>query len=997
MYLNCHSQFSFKYGVMSIPQLINEAVKKKIDALVLTDINCTAGVYPFIKAAYAAGIHPVIGIDFRNGSQQKYIGIAKSPRGYHQLNKHLSLLNQTKQAVPNRAPEMEDTFIIYPFSESVFHLRENEYIGVSFKDLNHLHRSQWKHHTHKLVLLHPVTFTSQLDFNAHRLLRCIDGNILLSQLNKMDQGQISDQFLSYPELIKKYDQYHFLLTNAQQLIEQCHFSFYFKGLKNKKYFTASEKEDVSQLRMLTEAGALKRYKVITPIVRERIEKEFDLIIKKNFVAYFLINYDIVRYAKSRGFYHVGRGSGANSVIAYCLEITNVDPIELDLYFERFINLFRDSPPDFDIDFSWKDRDEVISYIFQKYNSPHSQHVCLLATHNTFQTNSSFRELAKVFGLPKEDIENIIQLHKDNQPLPDQISTTVAKYAQFITDLPSHLSIHAGGILISEDPIYDYTALDYPPKGFPISNFDMITADEINLHKFDILSQRGLGHIKESLDIIQKNRNIEIDINDVDRFKQDEKIKELLREGKTIGCFYVESPAMRMLLSKLQDDSYLGLVAASSIIRPGVARSGMMREYISRHREFKKTGIKGNDIMWELMPDTYGVMVYQEDVIKVAHHFAGIDPDAADILRRGMSGKFRSREEFERVKNSFFSNAAKKKRPLEQTTEVWRQIESFAGYSFAKGHSASFAIESYQSLYLKAYYPLEFMVAVINNFGGFYHTELYIHEAKRLGAQIQSVDINISQYYTLLIDKTIYLGFAHLKFIRDELKKQILHERNINGSFTSLHDFMKRIEIQPDQLKIMIKIDAFRFTGKTKEQLLWESNYRLSFPQDPIVKHHALFKKDTFEDKVLPDLASANRREELLYQLEAYEFPLHSPFLLPKDQHLKSIKAKSIPQNKGNLVQIIGYLVTYKNTRTVKNERMYFGTFMDKHGDWIDTIHFPNSIKKHNFKGKAIYLIRGIVEEEYNFFAINVSYMQRVEYWNKQDEMRGLYTESQKIA
>ena len=215
----------------------------------------------------------------------------------------------------------------------------------------------------------------------------------------------------------------------------------------------------------------------------------------------------------------------------------------------------------------------------------------------------------------------------------------------------------------------------------------------------------------------------IDIHDIKRFKQDEKIKYLLKNAKAIGCFYVESPAMRMLLKKLQVATYLGLVAASSVIRPGVSKSGMMREYILRYRKPERRK-DAHPILLEIMPETYGVMVYQEDVIKVAHYFGGLNLGEADMLRRGMSGKFRSRDEFMKVKNQFFENCKTKGHSLELTSEIWRQIESFAGYAFAKGHSASYAVESYQSLFLKAYYPLEYMVATINNFGGFYYVELY---------------------------------------------------------------------------------------------------------------------------------------------------------------------------------------------------------------------------------------------------------------------------------
>ena len=343
--------------------------------------------------------------------------------------------------------------------------------------------------------------------------------------------------------------------------------------------------------------------------------------------------------------------------------------------------------------------------------------------------------------------------------PDHLSQLVLKYSQLIHGKPNHLSIHAGGILITEKPIHSFTATDLPPKGFPTTQFDMHIAEDVGLYKFDILGQRGLAKIKEALTIIRENRPEEaaIDIHHVTTFIKDKTVNTLVKKAQCLGCFYVESPAMRMLLKKLEVDNYLGLVAASSIIRPGVANSGMMREYILRHQDRSRLS-EAHPVLLEIMPETYGVMVYQEDVIKVAHYFADLTLGEADVLRRGMSGKFRSREEFQRVRQKFMDNCRKKGYKDAVTQDVWRQIESFAGYAFAKGHSASYAVESYQSLFLKTYYPLEFMVAVLNNGGGFYHPEIYIHEIHMFGGSIHPPCINRSDVVTTIAGKAVFLGF-----------------------------------------------------------------------------------------------------------------------------------------------------------------------------------------------------------------------------------------------
>jgi Bacterial DNA polymerase III alpha subunit finger domain/Bacterial DNA polymerase III alpha NTPase domain len=400
---------------------------------------------------------------------------------------------------------------------------------------------------------------------------------------------------------------------------------------------------------------------------------------------------------------------------------------------------------------------VQDYIFKRYGK---NHAALLGATSTFRDKSIIRELGKVFGLPKEEIDLLVN-DPGNSYNNYDTANMIRTLGQEVLDFPNMRTIHAGGMLVTEEPITYFAALDMPPKGFLTTQWDMYIAEEMGFEKLDILSQRGIGHIKEAVEIIVDNGGKEIDIHQVDRFFADPKVRQQLKDGETIGCFYIESPAMRGLLKKLRCDNYISLVAASSIIRPGVAKSGMMREYIRRfHHPNDFTYL--HPVLKEQLSETYGVMVFQEDVIKVAHHFAGLDLAEADVLRRAMSGKFRSLREFRLIEEKYFANCRELGRSDEVAAEVWRQIESFAGYSFSKAHSASYAVESFQSLYLKAHHPLEFMVAVINNFGGFYHTWVYFNEAQRQGATIELPCINRSLLHTRIIGTTIFMGFVHVQ-------------------------------------------------------------------------------------------------------------------------------------------------------------------------------------------------------------------------------------------
>ena len=973
MYLNCHTYYSLRYGTIKPEKLLAITSKNGVQTLALTDINNTSACLDFVRLSKKYDIKPVLGVDFRNGTQQQFVMLAKNNNGFQNINNYLStFLHNTTIKIPNTAPQLQDTFVIYPYSKDFnYNLKDHEFLGIKPEELNRLKFSKWNRLRSKLVILKTVSFENRRGFNTHRLLRAIDNNTLLSKLPKTEQGNENDLMLPYNELCEAYEEFPQLIENTKVILNNCFISFDFsqETPNNQKSYTKSEAADYKLLEKLTYEGLKYRYESPNETILNRIKKELHIIKEKGFVAYFLINWRILEYARSKGYFYVGRGSGANSIIAYLLRITDVDPIELDLYFERFINLFRKNPPDFDIDFSWTDRDDITNFIFNNFKN-----VALLTVYNTFKFRASVRELGKVFGLPKSEMDMLTRGRYNFNTL-DKLSQLVLIYSKRIEGFPNYLGIHASGIVISEKPIHYYTATFLPPKGYATTQFDMVVAEDIGLYKFDILSQRGLGKIKDAVEIVKYNHPEEerIDIHNIKRFKQDERIKDLLRNAKAIGCFYVESPAMRMLLKKLRVDNYLGLVAASSVIRPGVAKSGMMREYILRYR-YPERRNDAHPVLLDLMPETYGVMVYQEDVIKVAHHFGGLTLGEADRLRRGMSGKFRSRDEFLLVKQQFFDNCKNNGKPEKLTADIWRQIESFAGYAFAKGHSASYAVESYQSLFLKAYYPLEYMVATINNFGGFYRTELYVHEARIHGAIIEAPCINNSFGFAIIKVKTIYLGFNLLHALETKTINTIVDTRTRNGDFNNLDDFIDRVPISIEQISILIKINAFRFTGINKRELLWEAHLKIS---KVTFEEHitTLFKTEKINYKT-PQLSSTFL-ENAFDEIELLGFPLCNPFHLLENPLKNPVKAKDLINYVGKKVSIEGYLITTKNTSTKNNRTMHFGTFLDRDGHFIDTVHFPPIASKYPFRGKGVYKITGKVLEEFDCINIEVLSMYRL--------------------
>lgn len=963
MLLNVHSYFSLRYGTLSLDQIIEGMLLCGYDSAALTDINNSSASLDFIKKCKAAGLNGLAGMEFRNGDQLLFIGIAKNASGFQELNEIMTKANREGAKLPVAAPEFKNVFVVYPYGAiDVKGLRDNEFIGIRPTDLNKIVFEPASNHD-RYVILQTVSFRKN-DYKLHTQLRAIAHNLLISQLGAEQVARQDEVFLTKVQLLHAYKHFPALISNTTKLLGQCSFDFDFKKIKNKETFTGNRYDDKQLLQKYAMDGLLRRYGPADKAGRERVVKELDIIDNLNFSSYFLITDDICRYARSRDFHYVGRGSGANSIVAYCLGITDVCPIELNLYFERFLNPKRQSPPDFDVDFSWNERDEMYDYIFRRYQRGHT---ALMGAMSTFRDRSIIRELGKVYGLPKGEIDRMVN-EPDNMLNKNEVTNMILSVYNQLVDFPNQRTIHASGVLISEKALTCYSALDYPPKGLPTMQFDMYVAEDIGFEKFDILSQRGIGHIKDCREIIRVNRGEVVDTTNPRRFFKDPKIAEQLRSANTIGCFYIESPAMRQLISKLDCDNYLTLVAASSIIRPGVASSGMMKTYIERHKNPEKVQYLHPAFKQEL-EDTYGVMVYQEDVMKIGHRFGGLDLADADVLRRMMSGKYRNKNHLAEIEDKFFSHCKIKGYPEEISREVWRQMESFAGYSFNKAHSASFAVESYQSLFLKTYYPIEFMVAVLNNYGGFYNRMVYVNEAKRAGAEIQLPCVNESTLRTSIQGKLVYLGFDCILNLEGKLAERIPAARAAHGVYTSLENFVLRTGAALEQLIILIRCGAFRFTGVGKKELLWEAHLLLSDKQKKDSGN--LLFENMMAKPVLPKLET-HLLEDLYDEIQLFGFCVSgSLFDIAKSDYRGNVPIPDLKKYEGSIVRVVGSLVTYKNVPTKNGTTMKFGTFLDAEGNFFDTVHFAPSLKKYPLYSTGLYLIEGKVVLDFGCPAIEV--------------------------
>lgn len=969
MYLNCHSFHSLRYGTIPLAELVKEAAAMGVTAMALTDINTVTGIYEFIRRCKESGIKSLVGIEFRKDNVFHYIGIARNRKGLAEMCRMLTASNFNEITLSQTAPISENVLAIYTLDSAPQILGDHEYIGIRPDQLPRLYNTGIRKNMHKMVVLQPVTVRTSTEYSLHRILRAIDLNIIGSRLSPTDCCSRTEVMVPEQELIAKFGDYPQIVQNTFSLIDMCDFEYNFESPKNKKFYTKNRASDFKLLTKLAYQGLEWRYDKNHTEAISRIDKELKVIDELEFSGYFLITWDIVQYSKNCGFLHIGRGSGANSIVAYCLGITDICPLELDLYFERFLNVNRKSPPDFDIDWSWRERDTILRYIFDRYGR---DHVAFCGTNVEFKYRSIFREVGKVFGLPKEELDALAKNPMDRHH-KNAVVRQVQRYGMMLEKYPNQRSMHSCGIIISEEPITNFTALEMPPKGFPIVQFDMNVAEDIGFEKFDILSQRGIGTIDDTVKLIQQNQGIAVDIRDTRLSKDEALCNEYLSRGQTIGCFYIESPAMRGLLRRLKCDNYKVLVAASSIIRPGVAQSGMMKEYIFRHNHPDRFEYF-HDVFREQLGETYGIMVYQEDVIKIALHYGGLPASDGDILRRAMSGKGRSRAQLARIKDDFLRSCEIQGHPAALSQEIYRQIESFAGYSFCKAHSASYAVESYQSLYLKAYYPIEFMTAAINNFGGFYRTEVYIHEARMSGAKIHNPCVNKSLFVTMLYGKDIYIGFQHLKGLDGKIAESIVSERESHGEFRSLDDFIQRVPMGIESLQILITIGAFHFTGTAKNELLILS--RLTMMNFRPENRSLLLLEEPVKKYELP-VITRSPFEDAFDEIELLSFPVSvTPFNLLQTRYRGDVMAADLLKCHKKTVKMLAYLISRKHVPTKLGD-MFFGTWIDAQGEFFDTAHFADCLKKYPFQGGGCYLLLGVVEVDYHFPTITVTRMAKL--------------------
>ena len=1014
IHLRCHSNFSLLEGAASAGSLLEAARERGYTALALTDTNGLYAAVTFWKKARALGLKPIFGTELTASLERKDRGsravvLARGRAGFAAACR----LATARQIEPDfelsAALEKEaaagELFVLTADEALLRFLSGRLPAGALYAELCPDEEPGGASRLRRLAALARelgvplvgsanVHFISPEDYRAHELLRAIDLGRTVDSLEAAERVSRSCWLAPAGEMARRLADYPEAAANTIRIAGLCNCELpsgkaVFPSLKLPEGETA-----YSALLKAAFRGACRRYRPMGSAVLERLRAELEVIDRQGFAPYFLVVADIARYARRRRIPLVGRGSAANSLVAYALGITDVDPIRYNLFFERFLNPERDSPPDIDLDFSWRRRDEVLEYVYRTYGA---DRVAMICTYVTFSARLAFREIAKAMGLTPREITRftrllphralayIDSLERDwpecrDLPLGEEPYRSVLLLARSIAGFPRHLSIHAGGIVVSPFPLTDLVPLERSAKGFVVAQYDMFGVEDLGLVKIDLLSQRSLSVVEEVVRVVERREGRRLELEDIDSLERDPDTVRLIEEGRSMGCFYIESPAMRSLLAKLRVRTFEMLTAASSVIRPGVAESGMMAQFIDRHNG-RAPVIYLDPRLEKLLGETYGVMVYQEDVIRVAHEIAGMSLGEADLLRRAMSGKMRSKEAMERCGEGFIEAAVARGATREAAEEIWRQIDSFAGYAFCKAHSASYARISFQVAWLKAHYPAEFMAAVLANGGGFYGPSAYIEEARRMGLEILPPDINRSELEYSGAGHELRAGLEVIGGITRRTLEEIVSSRCQDGFFTSLADFCSRVEVSYLETQTLIRCGAFDCFELTRPELLWrlEFLYRSGHRTAETVSgaEPALFSpllELTASRRVVPRLPEYPRDLCLRLERELFGFTVSEHPLSLWEKALAAapglVTAREIPAFEGRRVRIAGRPISRKRIRTSDNGAMMFLSLDDLTGTF-EVVIFPDCYRRCGALAVSggPYLVTGRVKGEYGVFTL----------------------------
>ena len=883
----------------------------------------------------------------------------------------------------------------------------------------------------QLCAVRDVWFATPQDHMLHQLFLAVKWNRSLRSLvggggdPRQDLGGVgvaaADMHLPTLEQLRAgHDDAPEAVAVAEQVLERCELTF---GERSAPIFppVALGHGETAEgaLRELVGGGLRRRYRGCDAFdeAQARCERELAVIERMGFAPYFLAVHQIVDLARARDIPFVGRGSAADSLVAHCLGLTDADPLRYGLLFERFLNPQRSDLPDIDLDFCWRRRDELIDAVYDHFGR---DHVAMIATYNTCGPRAAYQEAAKVMGLsPGEasrrskrlpwhgardmDLARTVaatpgffdQGHaaaangrrraaRDGGGLPAPAEQLLLRLAQQLLAAPRHLGVHPGGVVITPRPIAAHAPLERAAKGVVVTQYDMHFVEGLGMVKIDLLGNRALSIVH---DCVASIRGIGARVPDLHAIPEDdERAARLLQTGGTLGCFQVESPAMRTLLQQLGASTMDRVIQAVALVRPGPASSGMKESFVRRARGLEEP-TAAHPLLLQVFADTFGIMLYQEDVIRAAMAVAGIDATAGDVLRREL-GKRGRRDEMRDEADAFVVAGLRRGLPRRAVEEVWGEMARFAGYSFCKAHSVTYGRLAYRCVYLKARWPAAFLCAMLRNEAGYFAPGVYAEEAKRLGAELRPPCIQEgAAEHELVREDVIRIGLGAVFGLSARTVDGVLTARRAGGRFRDLVDFLRRVRPSRSEAEHLIQVGALDALGVSRPELLWRLQVAMTSRGQRAAAHAesaergVLFAEAVAPREIcypsLPDFDEGQRSE---HELELLGFTLgsHPVDVLWRRGELPA-RSSCVPCGKvgghvGRTVRICGFAVALRGhaiRRGVANSRradgkqggMCFVTVEDGTG-LVEATLFPKVYQRVGglLQGRGPFVFAGRVEE-----------------------------------
>lgn len=1017
VHLHTHTCYSLLDGACKIPELIDRAKELGMESLAITDHGVMYGVVEFYRAAKAAGIHPVIGCEVYVAPRTRWdkmaglddkpyhlVLLAENQRGYENLIKLVSRSwlegfyykpRIDKELLRNNAEglialsaclagEVPGLLLDGKYEEAkAAALSYQEIFGAGnyFLELqDHGIDGQVKVNAGLLKIAEecgiPLVATNDLhyirreDAHVQDVLLCIQTGKTLADENRM-QFETQEFYLKSPdEMALVFGDYPEALANTVKIARRCQVDFTFGQLRLPPFpLPAGETDEASYLRGLCLAGLEERYPGQTEKKRgaqspmERLEYELSVIEKMGFPGYFLIVWDFIRAAKERKIYvGPGRGSAAGSIVSYCLGITSVDPLKYDLLFERFLNPSRVSMPDIDIDICYLRRGEVIEYVIERYGR---DKVAQIVTFGTMAAKAAIRDAGRAMGIPLAlvdktaklvpnelniTLDRALALSKELRTLTEEDEQVGQLYqvAKSLEGMPRHSGVHAAGLVISGQPLETYLPLQRSADGLPCTQFEKDTVESIGLLKMDLLGLRTLTVIGQAVELIRQSQGIDVDINHIPL--DDGASYKLLSDGDTIGVFQLESDGLRQILRELKPDRFDDIVALVALYRPGPLGSGMVEDYIKRrHGQIPLEYL--HPMLEPILEPTYGVILYQEQVMRIAQDMGGLDLAEADQLRRAMGKK--KKEVLRAYRETFEEGAVGRGVDRKTAAKVFELMEYFSGYGFNKSHSVAYALVAYQTAWLKAHYPVEFMAALLSSV---IETKdkvpFYIDECRLRDIKILGPDVNVSRSDFTVVDGSIRFGLAAIKQVGGPAIQAIIEEREKEGPYTSLESFCRRVDLTQVNRRVLenlIWAGAFKSVPGHYAQLLqilplavdramaWQkedTNQISLFDLNPQMR--------PTEDSIpLPEVQEVDERNVLMKEKEVMGLYLSGHPLTPYSQLLRERTSHRVDTLEGEDQQVIlgGIISGLKRSVTKKGQMMASFRLEDLTGS-VDVLVFP---------------------------------------------------------